>query len=182
MTLYHYVRTKDELLALLLDAVMGEMVLGEDEQLPDDWRAALTVLAVRGRDAILRHPWILDITDDPALGPNSVRHFDQTLQAVASLDVDLGTKLDIASMVDEYVYGYCLHDRNDLAKSSSSDEMIDYVSGLIETGSYPQLSRLADEIGLTESWAQIEARLREPDRFERNLRCLLDGVQVGLSR
>ena len=26
MTLYHYIRTKDELLALVTDAVMGEMV------------------------------------------------------------------------------------------------------------------------------------------------------------
>jgi AcrR family transcriptional regulator len=182
MTLYHYVRTKDELLSLLFDAVMGEMVLGEDEELPDDWRDALTVLACRSRDSLLRHPWILDVTDDPAIGPNSVRHFDQTLQAVASLDVDLGTKLDIASMVDEYVFGYCLHHRNELRETSSPDEMIEYVNGLIENGSYPQLSRVADDIGLAEGWRLIEERLREPDRFERNLGCLLDGVQARLSR
>ena len=35
MTLYHYVRTKDELLTLVVDAVMGEVVIPPDEPMPD---------------------------------------------------------------------------------------------------------------------------------------------------
>ena len=46
MTLYHYVRTKDELLALMDDAIMGEMLIPADE-LPTDWRAAVTAIARR---------------------------------------------------------------------------------------------------------------------------------------
>src|ERR1700749_1700255 len=38
MTLYHYVKTKDELIALVGDTIMGELVIGADE-LPDGWRA-----------------------------------------------------------------------------------------------------------------------------------------------
>src|SRR5262245_55478356 len=74
-TLYHYVRTKDELLSLVVDAVMGEIVVPDDE-FPDAWRAAVTTIADRTRAALVRHPWILDITDDPPVGPNNVRHFD----------------------------------------------------------------------------------------------------------
>ena len=44
MTLYHYVRTKDELLSLVNDAVMGELLVPPGE-LPDDWRAAITLIA-----------------------------------------------------------------------------------------------------------------------------------------
>ncbi len=40
MTLYHYVRTKDELLALVHDAIMGEVVLPDDQPMPDNWRDA----------------------------------------------------------------------------------------------------------------------------------------------
>jgi len=47
MTLYHYVRTKDELLTLLNDAVMGEVVVPEDELFPENWRDALKLIAVR---------------------------------------------------------------------------------------------------------------------------------------
>ena len=181
MTLYHYVRTKDELLTLVTDAVMGEVVVPPDEPLPDDWRAAVTVLANRSRAALQRHPWILDIADDPPIGPNSVRHFDQTLEAVSSLDVDLNTKLDIVSAVDEYVFGFCMMERNNLQGAPEADEfMVDYVGGLLSTGTYPQLAKMAEEIGLAEGWARIEAHFRDPDRFDRNLARLLAGVEQAL--
>ena len=41
-----------------------------------------------------------------------MRHFDQSLQAVASLSISLTEKLDIVATVDEYVFGYCLQQRN----------------------------------------------------------------------
>ena len=112
MTLYHYVRTKDELLTLVSDAVMGEVALPADVELPADWRAAITLIANRSRDALLRHPWMLDIHDDPPIGPNSVRHFDQSYGAVASLPVSLGERMEIILAVDEYVFGHCMHERN----------------------------------------------------------------------
>ena len=34
MTLYHYVRTKDELLTLIVDTVMGEVVVPDDRADP----------------------------------------------------------------------------------------------------------------------------------------------------
>src|SRR4029453_12428834 len=43
MTLYHYVRTKDELLTLIFDEVMKEVVV--HEELPTDWREAITLIA-----------------------------------------------------------------------------------------------------------------------------------------
>jgi len=182
MTLYHYVRTKDELLTLVTDEVMAEVIVPDDEGLPADWRAAMTVLAHRSRAAMARHPWILDITDDPAIGPNSVRHFDQSLEAVSSLDVDLDTRLDIITAVDEYVFGFSLMERNNLqADESPGDDMVDYVGGLLRTGTYPQLAALAAEMGLPEAWGRIESHFRDPGRFERNLERLLAGIESGLS-
>jgi AcrR family transcriptional regulator len=181
MTLYHYVRTKDELLALLMDAIMGEVVLPPDQPMPSDWRAALTTIATRSRDAMVRHPWMLDVSDHPALGPNSVRHFDQTLQAVASLPLPLADKLDIAAAVDEYVFGYCLTERINLGASEDGpfdDEMVTYVDGLVASGAYPQLAALAADTGLEAVWATVESHLRDPARFERNLTRLLDGIEL----
>jgi AcrR family transcriptional regulator len=181
MTLYHYIRTKDELLQLVGDAIMGEMVFGPDQPLPDDWRLAVTVIAERTRTVLQRHPWILDVTDDPTIGPNGVRHFDQTLQAVASLDVDLATKLDIVSSVDEYVFGYCLNQRNNAQDSPLFDStMADYFASLIDTGEYPALEAIADELGIAESWAVVETHLRDDSRFDRTLTRLLDGIEAGL--
>jgi AcrR family transcriptional regulator len=183
MTLYHYVRTKDELLSLVGDAIMGELVLAPDEQLPSGWRAAVTLIADRTRTVLQRHPWILDVADDPAVGPNGVRHFDQTLQAVASLDVDLATKLDIVSVVDEYVFGFCLNQRNNVGDGTDLDAgMAGYVSGLLDTGEYPALQELADRFGLEEAWAHVESHLRDHRRFDRALTFLLDGIEAHLDR
>ena len=179
MTLYHYVRTKDDVLALVLDAVMGEVVLGPDEPMPADWREAMTTIAERSRASLLRHPWIMDITDDPALGPNHVRHFDQSLEAVASLPISLAEKVDIVSVVDEYVFGSCALEREH-RQPESKQAVVEYVNSLVATGEYPQLAALAAEHGLQAAWDQIEEHRRDPDRFARNLRRLLDGIEAGL--
>src|SRR5262245_13266273 len=111
MTLYHYVRTKDELLTLLTDAVMGEVVVHDDVPLPEQWREPLKLTAPRTYDALVRHPWILDLTEDPPLGPNSVKHVDQSLAAVESLDISFVDKYDIVATVDEYTFGFCMQQR-----------------------------------------------------------------------
>jgi AcrR family transcriptional regulator len=184
MTLYHYVRTKDELLTLVNDAVMGEVVVPDDVAIPDDWRDALVMIAHRTRDTLLRHPWILDITDDPPVGPNSVRHFDQTLQAVAGLDIDLAAKFDVVSAIDEYVFGACLHERNNRdqhgERATEGRDMVGYVGTLVRTGGYPQLAELAGTIGLDALWDAVASHMGDPERFDRNLRRLLTGIEVDL--
>jgi AcrR family transcriptional regulator len=178
MTLYYYLRTKDELLALVSDAVMGEVVVPAGERLPDDWRAAVTVIARRSRDALRRHPWMFDIGCDPPLGPNSVRHFDQTMQAVARLDADFATKLDVITSVDEYVFGFCLHERQTLHADAGNDaSMQRYVEDLVATGDFPELSRLVQSEGTAHVWAQLTAHAEDPERFDRNLARLLDGIE-----
>ena len=86
MTLCYYVATRDELLALMNDAMMGELVVPAGE-LPSDWRAALGLIAHRSRAAFRRHPWAIE--EPPGtLGPNAMRHFEQSLAAVDGLEVD----------------------------------------------------------------------------------------------
>jgi AcrR family transcriptional regulator len=179
MTLYHYLRTKDELLTLVADAVMGEVILPADEPMPTEWREALMLIATRSRDALLRHPWILDIHDDPPIGPNSVRHFDQSYAAVSSLPATVGERMEVILAVDEYVFGYCMHERNNDHGDDDSfgREMLGYVADLVATGEYPQLSALIETHGLESVWDQIEAATHDPGRFDRNLARLLDGFE-----
>ena len=182
MSLYHYVRTKDELLTLVHDAVMAEVVVPAEVGLPRDWRAALTMIANRSRAALKKHPWTLDITDDPPIGPNSVRHFDQTLEAVSSLDLPLAEKLDIVAMVDEYVFGYSMLDRTHRDRDGADDEgpMLEYLAVLLETGAYPQLEELVAGRSPRDVWREVAAVMRDERRFARNLDRLLDGVEASL--
>ena len=184
MSLYHYVRTKDELLTLVMDAVMAEVVVPSDVALPRDWREALTIIATRSSAAFERHPWTLDINDDPPLGPNSVRHFDQTLEAVASLDLSLAEKLDIVALVDEYVFGYSLFQRNNRKGDETDDEesTVEYIGVLLDTGAYPQLAALTAHADLRTVWGEVHRAMRDDRRFERNLSRLLDGIEASLPK
>jgi AcrR family transcriptional regulator len=179
MTLYHYVRTKDELLSLIRDAVMAEVVLPPEATLPDDWKEAMVVIATRTKDVMLRHPWVTGIGEGPSVGPSSVRHFDQSLQALAGLEQPLAVKLDILNAVDEYVFGYC----GQVADEPVWEELPDldaYVTHLLADGSYPQLQAAVDELGIGRLWSEVERLFTDPDRFVRNVRRLLDGIERSL--
>jgi AcrR family transcriptional regulator len=182
MSLYHYIRTKDELLTLVTDAVMGEVVVPTSTTVPNDWRAALTVIAKRTHAACRRHPWMLDVNDDPPIGPNSVRHIDQTLDAVSSLDLSLAERLDIAMLIDEYVFGHAWLERNRHkgAATGHEDSMVDYIAVLIDTGAYPQLEGLAADTSLRTVWREMRRALADDRRFERNLERVLDGIEASL--
>jgi AcrR family transcriptional regulator len=181
MSLYHYVRTKDELLTLVFDALMGEVALPPGQRVPRDWRTAITLIAKRTRDALSRHPWILDITDDPNIGPNAMRHFDQSWQALDSLDASFEDKFDLITIVDEYVFGYCLHERNNLKDNPDDSEMADYIGALLVEDDYPALSAMVDEMGLQRLWSRIHGHARDAGRFDRNLARILSGFEASLS-
>lgn len=182
MSLYHYVKTKDELLALVFDAVMGEVLVEDDEVDPADWQGSLRAIARRSRDSLLRHPWIFDVTDDTSLGPNAVRHFDQTIGALTGVEADLDTKLDVIFTVDEYVFGYCLQRRHDMEGHHQSEApgMAAYTESLIATGHYPNVAALVAEHGSLGLLRRIEALGADVDRFDRNLDRLLTGIAAGL--
>ena len=184
MTLYHYVRTKSELLSLLSDAVMGELIL-EPEELSGSWRESLSAIARRSRRAFDRHPWVFDTAGLPGIGPNGVRHFEQSLEAVASLGLDISDRLDIIELVDEYVFGYCFaqRDRQDFVQMNQTDrdDLFDYVEQITKEGGYPEIDVLMQGYTRETFWQQMQERAAS-DRFERNLGRLLDGIEMSLSR
>ena len=180
MTLYHYVRTKDELLTLVSDEVMAEVLLPEGYELPSDWREAIVVVASRSRDAMRRHPWVFDLSGDLGLGPNSVKHMDQTLQAVDGIEAPLATKLDVVVAIDGYVFGYCVQERS-WTSGDQPHAASGYVDELVRTGEFPQLQRYLDELGLDGLWQAFEDNSADGGRFERNLRRFIRGIEMDLS-
>ena len=177
MTLYYYVHTKDELFTLMIDAALSEGI----RPLPEgDWRSAVTQIARDSKRILQAHPWILEINDSNGFGPNAVRHFDQTLEAVARRGGSLEDQLDLATAVDEYVFGYCLMYASDYANpdAQSGGAMIAYVTSLLGSGQYPRIESMAKEWGMDKAWQRIHKHSRDEDRFERNLARLLDGFDI----
>jgi AcrR family transcriptional regulator len=184
MTLYHYVRTKDDLLALMDNAIMGEVVIPE-EDMPSGWREALTEIARRSRNAFDRHPWALEGLGGAHIGPNAIRHMEQSVAAVAGLDADFATKMEIVHLIDEYVVGYALHKRPPGPTDPAEQEewrarALAYIDEEVATGDFPHLSALMPPGGMAELWSKMEESASDEQRFERGLKRLLDGLQLEL--
>lgn len=185
MSLYHYVRTKQELFVLMDDALMGELVLDEDDLPETDWRAAMTAIATSSRNVFGRHPWLIDNLGGLSgrIGPNGMKHFEQSVRATAGTGLDIDGRLNLIGLVDEYVFGYCArvhaHDRN----PESFADLIPFVEELIETGEFPYIEELFGSAEARQaSWRRFEELERSESRFHEGLRLLLDGVALDLQR
>jgi AcrR family transcriptional regulator len=191
MTLYHYVRNKDELVTLMHDAVMGEVLVPEGE-LPADWRAALAMIAGRSHAAFARHPWTLERIGDIAFGPNGMRHFEQSLEAVSGAGLGVQERVHLMSLVDEYVMGYSIREHADWSGEDSKAmrhwEAVasEFFRRELEEGDYPMIRELmSQELGEsdpTRATARVMEMIADPTRFERGLEQLLDGVEAGMKR
>jgi hypothetical protein len=123
-------------------------------------------------------------------GPSSLRHFDQSVGAVADLDVDVKTKMEIVGLIDDYVFGFSLRaslagleERVVEAEPGWMQAVFDYMSLELETGAYPNVQRIVDENraagGKDEDLATMPL---DEGRFERGLERILDGIEVELKR
>src|SRR6266700_1877830 len=88
MSLYRYVRNKDDLLELMVDAVLGETI-PEDFARTGDWRADLRALARLMRAGMTCHPWILARPDPLSFGPNTFRVSETILSCVDGIGLSI---------------------------------------------------------------------------------------------
>jgi AcrR family transcriptional regulator len=180
MSLYRYISAKGDLVALMDDALMAESLV-PDGELPPDWREALTLIARRTRAAHLRHPWAIVALQgrgaagqDGSFGPNGLRHFEQSLAALDSAPLDVAAKLELLTIVDDYVFGSVLRasemqDRSE-ADPEAAAPIVEFITAQLATGAFPRIAAMSQD--------PAAARLAEPDRvearFERGLALLIE--------
>jgi len=157
MSLYHYVRTKDDLTAAMDDALMSEALL---PCIPEGWQNALMEIATRTHALFMRHPWALSAMLTAPPGLNAMRHMEQCLQALAKTRMTSEQKLTLLAMIDDFVFGHAL-------REAADDTTIDleFAEEQMATGAFPQL-------------VAVFGNRRTPietDRFQIGLRVLLEG-------
>ena len=172
MTLYSYVESKDDLLDLMFDEIMGELLI--PEPLPDGWREALGAIARRTREVWLRHPWMASAGQRSSFGPNSMRHVEQSIAAIADLGLGTHESFLVLGAVDDYTLGFTM--RQVVQQTAlGSDEpsavewraaMERYWEDMIATGDFPHLQAIA-----ASDW-----EVATDVRFEQGLAWMLDGI------
>jgi AcrR family transcriptional regulator len=180
MSLYSHIERKGDLIDLMVDEVMAGAIL-PDAPPADDWRDGLRQIAQRTREVARAHPWMIAAAfRRPFLGPNALRHIDQSLAAVSSLPLSPERKRAVLLAVDTYTLGFvrwevlspeaggapCIGCPDD---GPSAAEIDTYIAAQAASGKYPHLSELT---------AKDLSFGVEADKFEVGLDWLLAGIQA----
>src|SRR4051794_28915477 len=175
MSLYRYVQSKGELLALMVDAALGEVPPVPAE---GGWRARLERWAWNAVTAMRVHPWTTQApAAGPPLAPNAVAWFEEALAAMAGTGLHEGGKASVVLMLSGYVANH-VSVMTAVASSFLAAEpdaamrgYADTLRALADPERFPALRALLD--------AGVFDRADPPDEeFAFGLARLLDGVET----
>ncbi len=161
MSLYYYVKTKDDLVAVMDDALMAEVLL---PTLPKDWRKAMMEIAKRSHAVFVRHPWALVAMLSAPPGLNAMRHMEQCLTALAETKMTAKQKLTLLAQVDDFVIGHALR-----TAAAEMEIDLDFAQAQLASGAFPQLSAIY-------GGGRVDAN---KDRFDRGIQAILDAAEKG---
>ena len=176
-SLYRYVARKDELIELMVDAVMGSDLQFEVQ---GDWREDLWSFAHGLRAMILRHPWMaVPSAGLRNFGPKTAQCYEQVLSAIDGLGLEIDDMLVMVETLDAFVRGRALEElseqeavrRSGLDQEQWMQTQIPYIESLVESGRYPLLTRVV-----------FDARApHDPLRLEHGFDLGLERVLEGLA-
>lgn len=116
MSVYWYVDTKDDLLELALDRVIGELprpAVSDPTDTPapaeptDDWRVVLRQMATQYRELLVSHPWLSRLLGEyPNIGPNAVASCRLGWHVVRRSGLPDEQLSGALSLVFPFVYGF----------------------------------------------------------------------------
>jgi AcrR family transcriptional regulator len=179
MSLYWHVANKEQLLDLMLDALIGEFDAPEPS---GNWREDLRTQARRERATLLRHGWVIDFLGGrPPLGPNTLLHLDRQLAALDGLGLDLVTAMNILGTVQTYVLGSVLREMQEARVQRDHDQ-----SGITHEEWEPARTAWRDRLDADGRFARVvrfldadidpDAEETRDERFEFGLDCVIDGI------
>ena len=104
MALYRYVPGKAELVALMVEATIGEAPLPNGPR--RDWKRQLGDWARRLSTVFHEHPWLLDATIGPrVMGPRELSWMEQALAALDGTGLSGAERMDAAVLLTGHVRG-----------------------------------------------------------------------------
>lgn len=107
MSLYRHVTDKDELVALMMEAVSADPPEREPDNSGDGgWRPRLRRWAHALTALYLAHPWVLQVpVSTPPLGPGQLGWLDRGLDALRDTRISNDERMSVALTVLAYVRG-----------------------------------------------------------------------------
>jgi AcrR family transcriptional regulator len=175
MSLYWHVANKEQLLDLMLDALMGEFDVPEPT---GDWRHDLRTQARNMRATLLRHAWVMNfIGGRPPLGPNTL---------LDGLGLDLEATMNMLGTVQTYVMGSVLREMQE-ARVQRDQEQAGITAEEWGPAEAAWRNRLAADgrftrvVRFLDAGIDPDAEETRDDRFEFGLDCVIDGIAAKIA-
>jgi AcrR family transcriptional regulator len=180
MSLYRYVRDKDELVMLMVDTVMAEDPFPDPA--PDGWRERLEIASHRLWAIGARHSWVPQLISmtRPLMSPNGMTHTEWALAALDLTGLDSATITHMVLALTGYVVGAASQNAGELEASRRTGMTAEawmekndaFFTHVIATGRFPMIAtHFADDVEtLPDAW------------FEDGLQSMLDGFERIIER
>ncbi|MBM7785090.1 TetR/AcrR family transcriptional regulator C-terminal domain-containing protein [Tenggerimyces flavus] len=184
MTLYRYVESKDALVALMVDAVYGE--ISYPTPWPDGWRERFEVAARHQWQLYVRHPWLPHVgtLGRPLPSRNLTKMSEYMLSAVERYDLGSETAMYLQAGLYTFVRGVAVNLESEALAAAETgltqDEwMTTQERGfdeLVNSGEFPAFARVINGFGPEGFDFLLE------NAFEFGLRAYLDGLAGVIER
>lgn len=188
MALYRYVASKDELLALMMDAGIGPPPASARGGSPagEGWREGLTRWARAERDTLLRQRWVLRVPlTAPPLTPNQIGWLEWGLSCLKDTGLPAQQKMSVVITISNYVWRETTI-TSDLiegarAAGSTVENMAAGYGGILarlaDPGRYPEVHKAIAEGAFDDGGDE-----GLDYEFTFGLECILDGVETLIRR
>ncbi|MFC4497000.1 TetR/AcrR family transcriptional regulator [Streptomyces ovatisporus] len=178
MSLYRYVKAKDELVTLMADAVFAPVPAAAEDE---GWRAGLVRWGSEYMAVARRHPWSTEISiSGPPTAPNSVRWMEAGLKCLRAAGLGPGEQMASLLLVSQFVRSQALLESQlAAAMHASGDTDETFLRGYSR-----QLAMLTDPVEFPALREVLEAGIFDEtaedadEDFRFGLERILDGIEV----
>lgn len=170
MSLYNHVADREDLLAGLVELVVGEIEVTR----AGSWKEAMRRRARSMREVFARHPWAVGLLESRKHpGPAALRYFDAVLGVLREAGFSPVLALRAFSLLDSYAYGYAIQEKSLPAgdtPQATAEQFLQELPG----ESYPWLEETA---------ARVTRSGFDPAKeFEAGLELVLDALERASAR
>ena len=173
-SLYWHVGSKDGLLDLVLDEIIGEVEVPDAD--PARWQEQLKQVARNQRQVCLRHPYLVRVSIGRIpMGPNALRITEGTLAILRAGGLQPRLAVQGYLLLIDTVNGFTIDetgvedggppDRDPAGLQKAADITRDYIASL-PAGQFPNMTRLAGEFAFSDA----------DERFEMLIDIFVDGL------
>ncbi|MFG3054525.1 TetR/AcrR family transcriptional regulator C-terminal domain-containing protein [Kitasatospora sp. NPDC048239] len=170
MSLYRYVPGKAELVALMVEATVGEPPQAVDAL---DWREELASWAKQLARSFTEHPWLLDATVGPrVVGPKELGWLERVVAALDGHGLTGPERMDAAVLLAGHVRGVAEHARAARPDGSPEAELLAVLGPLVHQHAdrFPALA------------AALAAKDGRDQALDFGLERILDGLEALITR